>query len=44
MTKISIIGCLNQFEELLDFVISKGNSDDFEEFKEKVIERLEEID
>lgn len=34
---------LEEFEELLDKVISEGNGYDFEEFKKKVIERMEEI-
>ena len=34
---------LEEFEELLDKVISYGDATDFEIFKEKVIERLEDI-
>lgn len=32
------------FEELLDDVINEGDSEFFEEFKKRVIERLNEID
>ena len=35
---------LEQFEELLDSVINNENSDGVEEFKRRIIERLEEID
>ena len=35
---------LEQFEELLDNVINNENSDGVEEFKRRIIERLEEID
>jgi hypothetical protein len=35
---------LEEFENLLDAVISNENSEGFEEFKKKVIERLNEID
>lgn len=35
---------LEAFEELLDNVISNEDSEGFEEFKKRVIERLNEID
>ena len=35
---------LEQFEELLDDVISDMDSKGFEEFKNRVVERLNEID
>lgn len=35
---------LEEFEELLDKVISDGTGEQFEEFKQRVIARLEEID
>ena len=35
---------LEQFEELLDNVINNKNSDGVEEFKRRIIEKLEEID
>lgn len=35
---------LEEFEELLDKVISDGTGERFEEFKQRVIERLEEIE
>ena len=34
---------LEEFEELLDKVISYGDARDLEIFKEKIIERLEDI-
>ena len=37
-------GYLEEFEEILDQVISVEDSEGFEEFKRKVIERLNEID
>lgn len=35
---------LEEFEELLDKVISDGNGKEFEEFRKRVIARLEEMD
>lgn len=35
---------LESFEELLDDTIDKMSGEEFEEFKRKVIERLNEID
>lgn len=35
---------LEQFEELLDTVINNETSEGFEEFRRRVIKRLEEID
>ncbi len=35
---------LEMFEEIIDAVISNESEDTFEEFKDRVIERLNEID
>lgn len=39
-----MIEYLEQFEDLLDTVINNTNSDGVDEFKRKIIERLNEID